>query len=90
VNTTAGGVDSGRVNGRRISPKSFHRLLKFGKGEYVGKEYRFEVVLVLGSVSLEMQEALKVLESHTNEMDTAAVRALAADRANRVNLEKLT
>ena len=86
-----GGVDRGRSEGKRtISPKSFHRLTKFGKGEDAWKEYSFEFGVILGSESPEMQDTLKVLESYTNEVDTAAVRAMDEARADRMNLEKLT
>lgn len=83
--------DHGREGTKRtISPKSFHRLVKFGKGEDAWKEYSFEFGVILGSESPEMQDTLKVLESYGDEVDTAAVRGMDEDRADRMNLEKLS
>ena len=44
----------------------------------------------MGSESPDMLETLRVLETYTNEMSTATVRAMDEDRANRMSLERMS
>ena len=60
-------------------------MAKFSKGEENWKEYNFEHGVILGSESPEMLHTLKVLESATGEVDTAAVRAMDETRADRID-----
>ena len=87
-----GGQDRERGNGnkRMICPKSFNRMAKFDKGEDNWKEYHFEFGVILGSECPDMLETLKVMESHTAEVDTPMVRVMDEGRADRMNLEKLS
>ena len=87
-----GGQDHERNDNRKrlIDPKAFNRLAKFGKGEDNWKEYNFEFGVILGSESPDMLETLRVLETYANEMSTATVRVMDEDRANRMNLERMS
>lgn len=89
ASTPVGGRGAGGFVKRTICPKSFHRLAKFSKGEDNWKEYNFELGVILGSESPGMLQTLKVLESATSEVDTAMVRRMDEDRADRMDLEKL-
>jgi hypothetical protein len=91
--TPVGGGDRGaRANPcwRKISPKSFHRMPKFSKGEHEWKEFSFEFGVILGSESPEMLETLKYVEAQDQEFDTAKVRVLDEARADNMDLEKLS
>ena len=70
---------------RTIGPKAFNRLQKFGKGEDNWKDYNFELGVILG-----MLETLKFMETSTDEMDTATIRAMDESRADRMNIEKVS
>ena len=75
---------------RTICPKAFNRLQKFSKGEDSWKEYNFELGVILGSESPDMLETLKFMETSTDEMNTATIRAMDESRADRMNIEKVS
>ena len=56
----------------------------------VRKEYNFELGVILGSESLDMMETLKFMETSTDEMNTATIRAMDESRADRMNIEKVS
>ena len=89
MNVPVGGNGHGGSTKRTISPKSFNRLAKFSKGEDDWKEYNFEFGVILGSESPDMLQTLKVIETATTEVNTAMVRRMDEERADRMNLEKL-
>ena len=82
-------VPPGRGDRRTIPLKDFARMTKFAKGEENWKEWNFDFYVILGSVSPELVENLKVLESILEETGMGKVRALDPARADRMNLEKL-
>jgi hypothetical protein len=94
--TPVGGGQGGGHGGgarpgwRKIAPKSFHRIAKFGKGEEAWKEFHFEFGVILGSESPEMLEVLKVVEQLTDEQDMSKVRAMDEGHADKIDLEKMS
>ena len=78
-----------RADRRTIPLKDFVRMTKFAKGEENWKEWNFDFYVILGSLSPELVENLKVLESILEETGMGKVRAMDPERADRMRLEKL-